>query len=56
MLIDGLWLGWTLEKSYDLVTCRLLVRDWICALFKEDPTLYPTVPPADREGSADVQR
>jgi TetR/AcrR family transcriptional repressor of bet genes len=53
MLIDGLWLGWTLEKSYDLVTCRRLVRDWICALF---PILYPTVPPADSEGSADVQR
>jgi TetR/AcrR family transcriptional regulator, transcriptional repressor of bet genes len=55
-LIDGLWLGWTLEKSYDLETCRRLVRNWICALFNEDPALYPTNPLVDKEGTENVQR
>lgn len=54
-LIDGLWLGWTLEKSYDLETCRMLVRDWICKLFNEDPANYPTTMPVREEGSPHVQ-
>lgn len=54
-LIDGLWLGWLLEQSYDLETCRRVVRDWICKLFNEDPALYPTTLGAKEEGHDHVQ-
>lgn len=48
-LVDGLWLGWLLEQTYDLETCRMLMRDWLCSLFKEDPAVHPVSPP-DGEG------
>lgn len=40
-LIDGLFIGWVLERSYDLKTCRHIVRTWLCDLFGEDPDKYP---------------
>ncbi len=46
-LIDGLWLGLVLENTYDDLTCRRILRDWICGVFKEDPRKYPDTPPID---------
>lgn len=40
-MIDGLWLGWVLEKTYDLETCRKVMRDWLCTLFRENPEDHP---------------
>lgn len=48
-LIDGLWLGWTLEKTYDLETCREIMRDWICDLLNENPADYPPLLPQTEE-------
>ncbi len=44
-LIDGLWVGWIMEQSYDLATCRRIMRDWLCGVFGEDPAKYPAEPP-----------
>jgi TetR/AcrR family transcriptional repressor of bet genes len=47
-LIDGLWLGLILEKGvYDDVMCSHIVRDWLCDVFKEDPSKHSTTPPFD---------
>jgi TetR/AcrR family transcriptional repressor of bet genes len=46
-LIDGLWLGWVLEDAYDLPTCRKVMRDWLCMVFREDPANHPAEPPLD---------
>lgn len=46
-LIDGLWLGLILEDAYDELTCRRILRDWLCSVFKEDPSKYPDTPPID---------
>jgi len=46
-LIDGLWLGLVLENAYDDRTCRRILRDWLCDVFKEDPRKYPDTPPID---------
>jgi len=43
-LIDGLSLGRVLEKSYDADSCCKIMRDWLCQVFKEDPSRYPLVP------------
>ena len=48
-LIDGLWVGLVLEDAYTAAQCREVMRDWLCSVFKEDPSLYPTEPPFDIE-------
>jgi TetR/AcrR family transcriptional regulator, transcriptional repressor of bet genes len=46
-LIDGLWLGLILEEAYDDRTCRMILRDWLCDVFKEDPLKHSLDPPFD---------
>jgi TetR/AcrR family transcriptional repressor of bet genes len=46
-LIDGLWVGLVLERTYDEAMCRTILRDWLCDVFKEDPTKHSTTPPFD---------
>jgi TetR/AcrR family transcriptional repressor of bet genes len=46
-LVDGLWVGLVLEDVYDDERCRIILRDWLCELFNEDPAKYPTDPPFD---------
>ena len=40
-LIDGLWLSRILERKHDLEACRKVMRDWLCALFNENPADHP---------------
>jgi TetR/AcrR family transcriptional regulator, transcriptional repressor of bet genes len=46
-LIDGLWLGLVLEDAYDELTCRRILRDWLCGVFQEDPRKHPDTPRVD---------
>lgn len=48
-LADGLWLGWVMEEAYSSEDCRIILRNWLCDLFGEDPAKYPLVPPIDLE-------
>ena len=48
-LIDGLWLGLTLEETYDHNECRRLLRNWLCEVFRENPAGHSTDPPFDVE-------
>ncbi|MGO4441111.1 TetR family transcriptional regulator C-terminal domain-containing protein [Rhizobium sp. RAF56] len=46
-LIDGLWIGLVLENAYDEATCRMILRDWLCDVFRQDPEKHPADPPFD---------
>lgn len=46
---DGLWYGWVMEESYSQEDCRIILRDWLCQQFREDPEQYPLVPGFDLE-------
>lgn len=46
-LVDGLWLGYAMEKSYSHEDCRRILRQWLCEQFKEDPDNYPLTPGFD---------
>ncbi|AGT09787.1 TetR family transcriptional regulator C-terminal domain-containing protein [Paracoccus aminophilus] len=40
-LIDGLWMGLVMEEAYDRHDCCRILRDWLCALFGENPADFP---------------
>lgn len=40
-LIDGLWTGLVMGDSYTPQDCCAILRDWLCALFREAPGDHP---------------
>lgn len=46
-LIDGLWMGLTMELVYSREDCCKIVRKWMCEQFRETPDDYPLEPPFD---------
>ncbi|MDT8856908.1 TetR/AcrR family transcriptional regulator [Paracoccaceae bacterium Fryx2] len=48
-LVDGLWLGLTMEEACTREECCRIVRQWMCDRFHEDPEKYPLVPDFDLE-------
>jgi len=46
-LADGLWLGWVMEESYSREDCRMILRQWLCDQFGENPDDYPLTPDFD---------
>lgn len=46
-LADGLWLGRIMEESYSSEDCRMILRNWLCDQFHEDPDRYPLTPDID---------
>lgn len=48
-LVDGLWLGLTMEETYNREDCRMILRKWLCDQFGEDPENYPLTPDIDLE-------
>ncbi|MDB5659345.1 MAG: transcriptional regulator, TetR family [Cypionkella sp.] len=48
-LVDGLWLGLTMEEVYTREDCCKIIRKWMCDQFGENPDDYPLVPTFDIE-------
>lgn len=48
-LVDGLWLGLTMEEVYSGEDCCRIIRKWLCDQFGEDPEAYPLKPDFDLE-------
>jgi TetR/AcrR family transcriptional repressor of bet genes len=48
-LVDGLWLGLTMEEVYTSEDCCRIIRKWMCDQFGEDPANYPLKPDFDLE-------
>lgn len=48
-LVDGLWLGLTMEEVYTSEDCCRIIRKWLCDQFGENPEAYPLRPDFDLE-------
>ena len=48
-LSDGLWLGKTMEGAYTAEECLIIIRNYLCGLFKQNPDDHPLWPDFELE-------